>query len=377
MQNFNSRRVQPVFALAAFPALVGCASTTSGGAVNVDRNQLLIVSAATVNAQSAMAFSQMTSEANKKRLLNNDEGLTQRIRDISNRLIAQTAVFRADARQWAWEVHVIDDKELNAFCMPGGKIMVNTGLVKRLTLSDDEIAAVIGHEISHALREHGREKMSQRTLTDAVVQGVAAGSSASNSQINATLVAAGAQLLVSLPYSRSMETEADVMGLELMARAGFDPRNAPGVWRKMSQVGGKDNTLAFLRTHPTNNSRLDGLAAAMPKVLAVYSPKIQKAPVDRTTGGTSAAITPLSLSKETSTDSPLLSTVASISKSNEVETDADFSAASKLVQSLRCNIEPKPTRSIKGSGFELYTFTCSDGRELAVRCETRSCWAVR
>lgn len=375
--NSMSRGLQAAFVLTIFAELVGCASTTSGGAVNVDRTQLLLVPAATVNAQSALAFSQLTIEAGKKRLLDNDQALTQRIRDISNRLIAQTTVFRTDAQQWGWEVHVIEDKDLNAFCMPGGKIMVNTGLVTRLALSDDEIAAVIGHEISHALREHGREKMSQRTLTEALIQGVAAGSNTSNANINATLAAAGAQLLVNLPYSRSMESEADVMGLELMARAGFDPRNAPGVWRKMSQVGGKDNTPAFLRTHPTNDSRLDGLAAAMPKVIAVYSPKSRPPPTDVSTGDANLAIAPSPSSADASTNNTMLRTAASNSTSTEVEIGSDIGGARKLAQTLKCNSDPKPTKSTKGPGFELYKFPCYDGRELAVRCETGSCWSVR
>ena len=210
-----------------------------------------------------------------------------------------------------------------------------------------------------------------------MVQGVAAGSSANNANINATLVAAGAQLLISLPYSRSMESEADVMGLELMARAGFDPRNAPGVWRKMSQVGGKDNTLAFLRTHPTNDARLNGLAEAMPKVIALYSPKRSLIATDIAAVESTTTKTPLPSSVGTFTNAPLVRQPASKSKHDDMETGPDFSVANKLAQSLKCNTEPKPIRSTKGSGFELYSFPCADGGELAVRCETGNCWSVR
>src|SRR5262245_9051245 len=141
--------------------LSGCASTTEGGAVGAQRKQLLLVSSAELEQMAAQSYNKLTSEAAKKGTLNADPALTQRVRAIAARIAPQTGVFRRDAPGWKWQVNVISSDELNAFCMPGGKIVFYSGLIKRLNLSDDEIAIVMGHEVSHALREHSREQVLQ------------------------------------------------------------------------------------------------------------------------------------------------------------------------------------------------------------------------
>lgn len=251
--------------LAGIVLLQGCANTTSGGTVGVERKQLMIVSSEAVNAQAALGFQQLTSDALQKKKLNTDSKLTQRVRKIGNDLIAQVDTFRPDAKGWAWEINVFDSDEINAFCAPGGKIGVYTGIIKRLKLTDDELAAVMGHEIAHALREHSREQLSQKSLA-----GVITKVAASAMDVNESLLEAGAQMLVHLPNSRSMELESDVIGLELMARAGYDPRNASNLWKKMQTATNSKGGPAFLSTHPAGEDRIAAMEALVPTVLPLY-----------------------------------------------------------------------------------------------------------
>ena len=254
-------------ALGTAALLAACATSTAPGAVGIQRQQLLMVPAATVNAEAAKGFNQLSAAASSKGKLNNDPVITRRVRDIGFRLIKEVPVFRPDAAQWAWEINVFDSEEVNAFCAPGGKIGVYTGIVRKLDLSDDELAAVMGHEIAHALREHSREQVSQQALSGAVVQGIAASSKSTSA---GALAAVGAQFFLHLPFSRDMELEADVMGLELMARAGYDPRAAPNVWRKMQRLSGGKESVQFFSTHPNSSNRIAALEAAVPKVMPLY-----------------------------------------------------------------------------------------------------------
>ena len=149
--------------------LSGCETTTAGGAVGAQRSQLMLVSSEQLDQMAAQAYAKLQADAAKKGTLNIDPAMTRRVRAIASRLELQTRVFRADAPGWKWEVNVISSNELNAFCMPGGKIMVYSGLINQLRLTDDEIAIVLGHEISHALREHSREQVSQAMAAQTMI----------------------------------------------------------------------------------------------------------------------------------------------------------------------------------------------------------------
>lgn len=245
--------------------LQGCANTTSSGAIGLQRSQLLLVSSETVNAQAAKGFQQLTADAQQKKKLNTDPAMTQRVRRIGNDLIAHVGVFRPDARNWAWEINVFESDEINAFCAPGGKVGVYTGIVNKLKLTDDEIAAVMGHEIAHALREHSREQLSQKTVLGLLTSVVSAAAG-----VPGELMDAGSQMLVHLPNSRSMELESDIIGLELMARAGYDPRNASSIWKKMMQQSQGKSGPSFLSTHPAGQDRIAALDSYVPKVMPLY-----------------------------------------------------------------------------------------------------------
>lgn len=251
--------------LLAIAVLQGCASTTNSGAIGLQRSQLMLISSDAINAQAAKGFQQLTADARSKKKLNTDAALTQRVRSIGYDLIAHVDVFRPDARNWAWEINVFDSDDINAFCAPGGKIGVYTGIIQKLRLSDDELAAVMGHEIAHALREHSREQASQKTISSLITSTIAAAAG-----VPGELMDAGSQMLVHLPNSRAMELESDVIGLELMARAGYDPRNASSIWKKMQQVNGASKGPAFLSTHPPGADRIQELDAYVPKVLPLY-----------------------------------------------------------------------------------------------------------
>lgn len=249
-------------------ALVGCSSTTGTGAIGVDRQQLLLVSSEQVMQLSAQSYNKSIQEARAKGVLDTNPAQVARLKRIANRLIAQTGTYRPDALNWQWEVHTIKSNELNAFVMPGGKIMFYTGIIDRLGLTDDEIAAIMGHEMAHALREHSRERMSRAYATQTGI-GIAAsvfGLSSGEAQL-ATLAG---DIGLGLPHSRTQESEADRMGLELMARAGFNPQAAISLWQKMQRTG-SGGMPQFLSTHPSSSNRIAELQALMPKVMPLYN----------------------------------------------------------------------------------------------------------
>lgn len=253
--------------------LSGCASTTSSSVSGVSRSQFMLLPEAQVTSMSAQAYTETITEAKKKNTLNADKAQVTRVRNISNRLIAQVGVFRKDASQWPWEVNVEKNDELNAYCMPGGKIMVYSGLIEKLKATDDELAAVIGHEIAHALREHGRERMSQAYVQQFGLQALGAilsnGTSAAVSNASMQAAGLGSQLFFALPNSREQERESDKIGLELAARAGFNPDAAVTLWQKMSAQS-STKPPEFLSTHPASENRIAELRALTPRVRPLY-----------------------------------------------------------------------------------------------------------
>ena len=267
--------------LAAAIAVTGCTpvQTTKSGAVGVQRKQVMLLSEKQVESMSAQSYVQTLKEADSKKVLNTDTQEVERVRSIAKRLIAQTGTFRQDALNWKWEINVQENKEVNAYCMAGGKIMVYTGLIQQLKPSDDELAAVIGHEIAHALREHSREQMSQAyaqqfgLLGLAAIVGVAT-KDANNASKTLALGGTVAAVALTLPHSRRAEHEADEIGLELAARAGYNPNAAVSLWEKMANVGGQKPP-EFLSTHPSDASRIEDIKRLIPTVMPLYEAAIK------------------------------------------------------------------------------------------------------
>lgn len=247
--------------------LAACVSTTDQGATGVKRKQFMLLSSSEVDSMAAQSYQDALSEAGKTGALNKDKANLERIRVIADRLIPHVATFRPDALQWQWEVNLESKDELNAYCAPGGKIMFYTGIINQLKLTDDEIAAIMGHEIAHALREHGRERMSQAYAQQL---GLQIGSSLLGIGADkAQLIQQVATVAVTLPHSRGQESEADIVGLELMARAGYDPRAAVSLWEKMEQAGAGGGAV-LLSTHPSGPQRIAGIQAKLPSVSPLY-----------------------------------------------------------------------------------------------------------
>ena len=251
--------------------LAACQSvqTTAGGTVGIDRQQRMspLVSEAELREGAAQAYREEISKERQKGTLNPDARMTTRVKSIANRLIPVTGAFRPDAPSWAWEVNVIRSDQINAWCMPGGKIAVYSGLIDKLALTDDEIAAVMGHEIAHALREHARERASEQATAGLLIKGGAMVMGAGQGSIDMASLAY--QVTMGLPNSRLHESEADRIGVELAARAGYDPRAAITLWQKMGRLdGGKGPE--FLSTHPSADSRIRDLETYAARVMPLY-----------------------------------------------------------------------------------------------------------
>ncbi|HEY8269300.1 MAG TPA: M48 family metallopeptidase [Pseudobdellovibrionaceae bacterium] len=265
-----------LFILTASFITLSCATTTQEGAVGINRKQYLSgVSSEQILAESEKSYAQTKQEAQKKGLLDKNPAQYQRVAAIARRLIPLTPIFRKDALSWPWESHVITSPELNAYCMPGGKIIFYSGLIEKLQLTDGEIAAIMGHEISHALREHGRERISEQMLQQGIAQGGLAVLVATGvidpkyAGVASVGVSAFTTLFISLPHNRTQESEADTMGVELMARAGYDPHEALSLWNKMASQGGSKPP-EMLSTHPTDSTRLQHIESLLPKVMPLY-----------------------------------------------------------------------------------------------------------
>ncbi len=267
--------MRAVLIVIATLALAACQTvqTTRSGAVSVEREQKLsplAPSAAQVDTAARQQYGQIKAEAAKKGLLNRDPAQTQRVKTIAERLIPQTQVFRDDARNWQWEMIVLSSPQVNAWCMPGGKMAVYTGLIDKLKVTDDELAAVIGHEIAHALREHARERMDRAAPVQlgAAVLGAVYGQGAGD------LGAMFGQAMFVLPNSREGEQEADRIGVELAARAGYDPRAAVTLWTKMARQG-SGGPPEILSTHPAPQTRIEDLKVYSERVMPLYEQAVK------------------------------------------------------------------------------------------------------
>jgi Zn-dependent protease with chaperone function len=248
---------------AALLLLAGCATNTVTG-----RSQLMLVSEDSAIKSSYGAYAQMMGGLSKKKQVEGDTDRVKRVREITDRLIAQAVRFRPDSAAWNWEVQVIDDpKTVNAFCMAGGKMAIYSGMWEKLKATDEEIAAVMGHEIGHALASHTRERMSvaYSTTIGTTIAAIALGAR----QDTAALMQTAAAVAIELPNSRESETEADQIGIELAARAGYDPAAAVTLWEKMGKLGG-GNPPQFLSTHPSPQDRAARLKELAMQVQPLY-----------------------------------------------------------------------------------------------------------
>lgn len=247
--------------------LSACATSTEEGAVGVQRKQFLLASSEQIESESAKSYDQILADARQKEILNVNPAQFSRIQSIINRIIPHTAIFRGDAVKWKWETNVLSVEELNAWCMPGGKMMVYTGLVEQLKLTDAEIAAVMGHEIAHALREHGRERYSQELAKQVGASLLVMTGAVEEKYVQMGLMAS---VFFSLKYGREQESEADTIGLELMARAGYNPEEAVTLWKKMGAASGGSKLPQWLSTHPSGSTRIRDITALLPTVMPLY-----------------------------------------------------------------------------------------------------------
>lgn len=256
------------FCIASITLFSACTTTTRPGVVGVNRQQLMMASQSEVERLSAISFNEQNKKAQEKKILITSGPQYERLINIANRLIPQTAHFRDDTQKWNWQLSLINSPVLNATCAPGGKITFYTGIIDQLKLNDDEIAAIMGHEIAHALREHGRERLSQAMAQSAITNIALAAAGGYGAQINAANQVA--QYVLVLPNSRQHESEADAIGVELAARAGYNPRAAISVWQKMMKATQGKNPPEFLSTHPSGETRIEQLSALMPAVEPLY-----------------------------------------------------------------------------------------------------------
>src|SRR3569623_462962 len=261
--------LQPLALAVSLFALSACETvqTTSSGVVGVDRQQRMLVSSAEIDQAAVQEYAQVLAQAKQKGLLDNNAAQVSRVRAVANRLIQQTPVFRPDASKWNWETHVLSSQEVNAWCMPGGKIAVYTGLIEKLHVTDDELAAVMGHEMAHALREHARERASEQAaagLGISILSAVAGVGDVGQKGMEYAYMG-----LLGLPNSRKHETEAARIGVALAARAGYNQQAAVTLWQKMEKLGGSD-VPTFLSTLPAPADRLSDLSVYSQRVMPLY-----------------------------------------------------------------------------------------------------------
>jgi predicted Zn-dependent protease len=261
--------VLPRLLLLVLLLLIGVPPAQAREGVDVGGNSAFanLVSADQVEQSASLQYAQMLSQAASKNALGpKDNAQVQRLRGIARKIIPFTAEWNPRARQWNWEVNLIGSSQVNAFCMPGGKIAFYSGILQKLKLTDDEVAMVMGHEIAHALREHARERMGKNAATgigaNLLSQVLGLG------QVGQTVTHYGAQLLT-LEFSRTDESEADLVGMELAARAGFDPRAGVTLWQKMGAAN-RSAPPQWLSTHPAGATRIADIQANLPRVMPLY-----------------------------------------------------------------------------------------------------------
>ncbi len=256
----------------AFLLATGSAVVAAPALAQVDvgpsSNLRKLVPAQELETSAAQQYAQLLADAKAKgALAPQGNPQLQRLQTIASKLVPQTAQWNDRARQWRWEVNLLGSKQINAFCMPGGKIAFYTGILEQLKLTDDETAMIMGHEMAHALREHARARIAKSqgtgTLLSLGAQLLGLG------QLGDVAANLGTQLLT-LKFSREDENDADLVGLELAARAGYNPQASVSLWQKMAQNGGGAGGPGFLSTHPSGPERIQHLQDNVPKVQGLY-----------------------------------------------------------------------------------------------------------
>lgn len=263
--------MKKLFILILLVSLSACATSPTG------RSQLMLVSPEQAIESSRTAYAQTLQPLQQNGKIDSDIHVSKRIRLITGRLIAQAIILYPHTEEWEWSVKVIDDPEtVNAWCMAGGKMAIYTGLIEKTKATDDEIAQVMGHEISHALANHTAEKMSVAMASQLGLMGLAV-AVGGNEYRGAILAgsAAAAAVAVTLPNSRTAEEEADALGIVIAARAGYDPKAAASLWQKMGEVGG-EGPPQFLSTHPSPDNRKETLTALAEEVMPYYLDKSER-----------------------------------------------------------------------------------------------------
>ncbi len=271
---FN-RTASWVLLLCLFGAsLPGQAQQAPTEGVQVDKMSPLrkLVPEQQLEAAALQQYTSIKQQAHKQNLLlPENHAEVRRLRTIAAKLIPHAQRWNPRASAWQWEINLIDAKDVNAFCMPGGKIAFFSGLLSRLKLTDDEVAVVMGHEISHALREHGRERAAKAGLADIGARLAGAGLAAVfgvDPNLTTAATGIGANLTM-LKFSRDDETEADVVGLDIVARAGYDPRAGIALWQKMAALN-QQAPLQWLSSHPAGKHRIAAIQKHLPAVMPLY-----------------------------------------------------------------------------------------------------------
>jgi predicted Zn-dependent protease len=264
-------RFRIAVALMLAASITACSTTPVTG-----RKQFMLVSEDDAIAASRQAYAQTIQPLQKEGKINTDAALKARIDLITGRLVAQAITYRPETEAWDWQVVVIDDpKTLNAWAMAGGKMAIYTGIINQLKLTDDEIAQIMGHEIGHALAKHTAERMSvaMASQTALAVGAVFLGGGDFKSQAALQAAAIATTVGVQLPNSRQQEAEADRIGIELAAKAGYNPNAAVSLWQKMIEATGQKGSFDFLSTHPAGEKRIESLSALIPQMTPYYEDK--------------------------------------------------------------------------------------------------------
>ena len=252
------RRRSAVLLLLAGTVLAGCVTSPGG------RSQLMVISPEAAIVESRRAYISTVQQLSRENRLLHDPLLADRVQRVTGRVVGEAVARYPHTAAWEWSVALIDEPEsVNAWCMAGGKMAVYSGLFKKLEPTDDELAQVMSHEISHAIANHTAERMSIALVTAIGV--IAADAIFDVDDRDLTAAALAANLAIDMPNSRAAESEADRLGIELAARAGYDPQAAVSLWDKMEKVGGA-TTVAFLSTHPAPAYRRQTLSAMVPEM---------------------------------------------------------------------------------------------------------------